>query len=157
MMPHSPARALHDRPMQPVLLCPSAVTDPELMDGVLSVLSDEQLLSVGHRVDQHQLQRKRSAILAELRTAVAHALDEGETDSAAPVTHVGIRTRTHPGMPPHWSPSNLLLRHADGASTSPFDATHTELEELLPDLTCLDQPASGDVLTVDLRSGAFSR
>ncbi|MFD9044416.1 hypothetical protein [Streptomyces bottropensis] len=157
MMPHSLAGTRRDRPEQPVLLCPSSVTDPELMDGVLSVLSDEQLLAVGHRVEQHQLQRKRSAILAELRRAVAEVLEEGETDSAAPVTHVGIHTRTHPGMPPHWSPSTLLLRHADGASTSSFDATHTELEDLLPDLTCLDQPAGGDVLTVDLRTGAFSR
>ncbi|MFB6885838.1 hypothetical protein ACFCY8_33965 [Streptomyces noursei] len=157
MMPNSPAGVLHDPPEQPVLLCPAAVTDPELMDGVLSVLSDEQLLEVGHRVDRHMLQRKRSAILAELRTAVAEALEDGETDSTAPVTHVGIRTRTHEGMPPHWSPSDLRLRHADGVSTSPFDAAHTELEGLLPDLTCLDQPASGDVLTVDLRTGAFSR
>ncbi|MEV7885218.1 hypothetical protein ACWD3I_25160 [Streptomyces sp. NPDC002817] len=156
-MPNPPASVLHDHPEQPVLLCPAAVTNPGLMDGVLSVLSDEQLLEVGRRVERHQLQRKRYAILAELRTAVAAALDEGETDSTARVTHVGIRTRAWPGMPPHWSPSNLLLRHADGTTTSPFDAGHTELEALLPDLTCLDQPAAGDVLTIDLRTGAFSR
>lgn len=152
---HQPAASR--QPDEPALLCPAAVTDPSLMGGVLAVLSDQDLLEVSLLVNQHVKRRRQAAILAELRALIAQDLEDGETESAAPVARVRIHVRQYGGMPPYWSASNLTLQHTDGVSTFCVDATHTALEGLLNDLTCVDQPGPGDVLTVDLTTGGFDR
>ncbi|MGW7463727.1 hypothetical protein ACWGJT_03240 [Streptomyces xantholiticus] len=145
------------QPQQPVLLCPATVTDPSLFGGVLSVLSYQDLIAVGLLVDEHTKQRLQAAVINKLRTAVAQALEDGETESATAVAQVRVHVRQVDSMPPYWSARNLTLRHADGLSTFCFDASHLGLEELLTDLTCVDQPSVSEVLTIDLRTGRFDR
>ncbi|MEU6331609.1 hypothetical protein ABZ851_30660 [Streptomyces sp. NPDC047049] len=142
---------------EPILLCPAAVTDPALLGGVLSVLSYQDLTKIGLTVDEHKLRRLQGAIVGELRTAVARALEDGETESPAAVVQVRIHVRQVDGMPPYWSARNLTLRHADGLSTFCFDASHTGLEDLLTDYTCIDQPSERDMRTIDVRAGRFGR
>ncbi|MFJ8676824.1 hypothetical protein [Streptomyces sp. NPDC093589] len=145
------------RQEQPVLLCPAVVTDPALLGGVLSVLSYEDLTKVGLTVDEHKMRRLQGAIVVELRSAVTQALEDGETESPTGVAQVRIHVHQLDVMPPYWSARNLTLRHADGISTFCFDASHTGLEDLLADYTCVDQPSEQDMLTIDIRTGRFDR
>ncbi|GGX46527.1 hypothetical protein [Streptomyces noursei] len=142
-------------PQQPVMLCPAAVTDPDLLGGVLSVLSDQDLAKVGVLVNEHTQQRLQASVLAELRTVVAQAIEDGEAESPAEVTQVRVHVRQVDSMPPYWSARNLTLRHADGISTFCYDASHTDLDVLLTDYTCVNQPSDADVLTIDLHTGRF--
>ncbi|WP_431983817.1 hypothetical protein [Streptomyces qinglanensis] len=133
------------------------MTDSDVLGGVLSLLSYEDLVRVGNTVDAHAKQRLQAAVVGELRAVAAEALENGETDSPAPVVQVRVHTRQADTMPPYWSARNLTFRHTDGLATFCLDASHTGLEDLLTDLTCFDQPSETDVLTITLPTGHFDR
>ncbi|MFI8932403.1 hypothetical protein ACIG3E_32665 [Streptomyces sp. NPDC053474] len=151
-MPHSfPVRDTG----APALLCPATLTDAALMQGVLTVLSDQQLASVAIMLTEETQRRLMNAITTEIRAAVTRAVEERETDSPAPVVRAQFRVRDTDSMPPYWDGTDATLRHTDGRSTRHLDTSDTRLEELLNDFTCVKQPSARSVLTIDLRTGGF--
>ncbi|MGW1976684.1 hypothetical protein [Streptomyces sp. NPDC001889] len=133
------------------------LVNPSLMAPTLAAMTPADLVELSVLADRQLAAKYREEILAVLRAETAQAVLDGETDSRSPVVRVRIPASTWEENPPQWSATELTLHHADGTVTRWFDASHTTLETLLPDLTCVEQPATCDSLTIDLSTGHFSR
>ncbi|OEV09326.1 hypothetical protein [Streptomyces nanshensis] len=128
-----------------------ALISPEQVTGWLDSLDAPALCSLAGMVQERLVPRFAAAVLAGLRTAAAKVVLAGETDSTAPIVRLRLEATDYENGV-FWDEYGVEALHSDGA-VSILNCTEGEVPTRLADLSSVDCPLLGDILTVDLLTG----